>query len=73
MLYCPIKHKDIWRTRYNNELHTLCYELDIVQVLQVGSLRWLGQLFGMQEMDSCRKITLLKPEGTRRVGNPRVG
>jgi hypothetical protein len=26
----------------------------------------------MQELDPCRKLTLHKPEGTRRVGNPRV-
>ena len=73
MLYCPIKDNDIWRTRYSNELHTLCDELDVVQVLKVGRLMWLGQLFRMQELDSCIKLTLLKPEGPRRVGNPRVG
>jgi hypothetical protein len=26
----------------------------------------------MQELDPCRKLTLHKPEGTRRVGKPRV-
>jgi len=33
----------------------------------------VGQLFRMQEMDPCRKLTLRKPEGTRRVGNPKLG
>jgi hypothetical protein len=26
----------------------------------------------MQELDPCRKLTLYKPEGTRRVGKPRA-
>jgi hypothetical protein len=32
-----------------------------------------GQLFRMQELDPCRKLTLLKPEGNRRVGKPKLG
>ena len=27
----------------------------------------------MQELDLCRKLTVLKPEGTRRVGTPKLG
>jgi len=26
----------------------------------------------MQELDPCRKLTVLKPEGTRRVGKPKL-
>jgi hypothetical protein len=26
----------------------------------------------MQELDPCRKLTLLKPEGTRHVGKPKM-
>ena len=29
----------------------------------------LGHLFRMQGLDPCRKLTLLKLEGTRRLGN----
>jgi hypothetical protein len=38
----------------------------------VGRLRRLGQAFRMQELDPCRKLTVLKPEGTRRVGKRRL-
>jgi hypothetical protein len=41
-------------------------------VIEVGRMRWLGQLFRMQELDLCRKLTVLKPEGTRRVGKPKL-
>jgi len=32
-----------------------------------------GQIFTMQELDPCRKLTLRKPERTRRVGKPKLG
>jgi hypothetical protein len=42
-------------------------------VIKIGRLKWLGHLFRMQEMDPCRKLTLLKPESTtRHVGNPEL-
>jgi len=43
-------------------------ELDIVKLIKRGRSRWLGHLFGMPELDPCRKLTLFKPECTRLVG-----
>jgi len=40
--------------------------------IQFGRLRGFGRLFRMQELDPCRKLTFLKPEGTRRVEIPKV-
>ena len=37
-----------------------------------GRLKWLGHLFRMQELDPSRNLTPLKPEGTRRVGKPKL-
>jgi len=62
----------VWRTKYNNELYTLYDELCIVNVVKIGRMMWLGQLFRMQELDPCRKLTVLKPDGTRRVGKRRL-
>ena len=62
----------MWRTRYNNELYTLYDELDVVKVVKIGRMMWLVQLFRMQELDPCRKLTVLKPDGTRRVGKRRL-
>jgi hypothetical protein len=42
--------------------------LGIFEVVRIGRFKWLGQLFGMQELDPCRKLTILQAEGTRRVG-----
>jgi hypothetical protein len=41
---------------------TLYGEADVVKVVKIGRLRWQGDLFRMQELDSCRKLTVLKPE-----------
>ena len=71
MIYGRIDKNGIWRTRF--VMSSIHYdELDIVKVIKVGRLSWLGQLFRMQELDPCRKLTLNKPEGTRRVGKPRL-
>jgi hypothetical protein len=47
-------------------------ELDIVKVIKIGRLKWLGQLLRIQELDPCRKLTVLKPEDTRRVEKPKL-
>jgi hypothetical protein len=44
----------------------------IVKVMKIVILRWLGQLCRMQEMDPCRKLTLLKTECTRLLGKPKL-
>jgi hypothetical protein len=50
----------------------LCKKSDIVTVIKIGKLRWLGHLFRMQEFNSCTKFILTKSEGTRHVGKPRL-
>jgi hypothetical protein len=47
-------------------------ELDIVKVRKFGRLSWMGHLFRMKEPYPCRNLTLHKPEGTPRLGKPRL-
>ena len=56
MIYGPTNGNGAWRTGYSNELYTLYIALDTVKVM-----RWLGQLFRMQELHRCRNRTVLKP------------
>jgi hypothetical protein len=42
------------------------------EAVKIGRMKWLGQLTRMQEVDPCSKLTLLEPEGTRRVGKPKM-
>ena len=41
-------------------------------MIKMGRMRWLGNFFRMQELDLCIEFTVLKPEGTRRVGEPKL-
>jgi hypothetical protein len=72
LIYGPINDTGVWRTGYNNELYTVYDKLDIVKVIRTGRLRWLGRLFRMQEVGPYRKLIVLKPEATRRVGKPKL-
>jgi hypothetical protein len=71
-IYSPINEGGIWRLTYNTELHKFYNGLDIVKSDANRKIEVVGHLFRMQELDPCRKLTLHKPEGTRRVGKPRV-
>jgi hypothetical protein len=46
--------------------------VDIFEVVKIGSLRRLGHLFRKEELDPCRKLTILQPEGIRSVGTPKL-
>jgi hypothetical protein len=72
MIYGPVNDNGIWRTRYNKLLCIPYNELDIVKVIKLRRLMWLGLLCRMQELDSCRKLTVLKPEGSQHVGKPKL-
>jgi hypothetical protein len=72
IIHGPFNDNGVWRTFYINEFYALYDELDIVKVVKIGRLRWLGHLFRMQELDPRRKLIRFKPEGTRRVGKPKL-
>jgi hypothetical protein len=66
-IYGPICEEATWRSRFNEELYHLYDEADLVTTIKV---RWVGQIIRMQDHLPCKKITLDKPEGRRRVGRP---
>ena len=45
---------------------------DIVKTIKISKLRWLGHLYREKEMDPCRKVTLNKIDGKRKVGWPNI-
>jgi hypothetical protein len=70
MIYGVIHDNGIWRVGHSNEPYTL-YEPDIDKVVKMGRLKWLGNHCRMQELNPCRMLTVLKPEGTRGIGKPK--
>jgi len=71
-IYGPICEGAIWRSRYNEELYSLYDETDLVTTTRITRLRWAGHIVRMQDNLPCKKITLDKPEGRRRVGRPNL-
>jgi hypothetical protein len=71
-IYGPICEGAIWRSRYNVELYRLYDETDLVTSIRITRLRWAGHIVRMQDNLPCKKITLDKPEGRRRVGRPNL-
>jgi hypothetical protein len=47
-------------------------DLDIVRVIKVARIRWLGHLVRMEENSPCKIITFLQPEGCRKKERPKL-
>lgn len=60
-----------WRRRFNHELYELYEEPDIVSVIKISRLRWLGHVQRMDENRIPKKLFNGHPDGTRRPGRPR--
>jgi hypothetical protein len=68
----PLCEGATWRSRYNAELYRLYDEIDLVTAIRTSRLRWAGHIVRMKDNLPCKKITLDKPEGRRRVGRPNL-
>jgi hypothetical protein len=67
-IYGRICEGATWRSRYNEELFHLYDETDLVTTVRITRLRWAGHIVRIQDNLPCKKITLGKPKGRRRVG-----
>jgi hypothetical protein len=68
LIYGPDRYNGVGKTRHSSELYILYGEPNVVKVVKIERWTWLEHLFRMQELDFCRKLTLLTPEDTRHVG-----
>ena len=71
-IFGPVHENEIWRIKYNNEGYSSFSDVDIVKHIKISRLRWAGHIIRMEEDNPARKLTLLKPEGSRRVGRPKL-
>jgi hypothetical protein len=63
---------DVWRIKNNDDLYSLYKDLDIVRVIKVVRIRWLGHLVTMEENSPLQKGTLSQPEGCWEKGRPKL-
>jgi transcription termination factor 2 len=71
-IYGPTKENGQWRIKTNAELITKCKSQDIITVIKIRRLEWLGHVIRMEETRSVKKIFEGKLEGRRGRGRPRV-
>jgi len=71
-LYGPTKLNGQWRIKTNEELITKYKSKDIVTVIKIRRLEWLGHVIRMNETRSVKKIFEGKLEGRRGKGRLRL-
>jgi hypothetical protein len=69
-MYGPIKEGRCWRPRWNNELHNLYKELNIVEDIRIRRLGWgrAGHIIKMEEERIPKRVF----NGNFRTGRPRT-
>jgi hypothetical protein len=64
-IYGPTCENGVWRIKFNDKLYSLYKDPDIVRVIKIARIRWLGHSVRMEENSPCKKITFSQPEGSR--------
>ena len=71
-IYGPTKENGQWRIKTNEELRTKHKSQDIVTVIKIRRLEWLGHVIRMNETRGVKRICEGKLEGRRDRGRPRL-
>lgn len=54
------------RVKYNDEFYSLYTEPNMVEMIKIGRLRWLGHIAMMEDNVPCIKINFSQPECSRK-------
>jgi hypothetical protein len=71
-IFGPVEENGTWRRRYNHELYKLFNESDITGYIKVKRLEWAGHLIRTSKNRTINKVFNTEPEGTRKVGRPKL-
>jgi hypothetical protein len=61
-----------WRKLHNEELNDLYSLPNIVRVVKLRRMRWVGHVVHMEEERLVHRVLMGKPEGKRPLGRPRL-
>jgi hypothetical protein len=59
-MFSVFRHSTGWQPKVVHVIQTF-------KVIKIGRFKWLEHLFRIQEVDPCRKLSLLKLEGTQLI------
>ena len=71
-IFGPTNDNREWRIKYNNELHTLYKESDIVTYIKINRLKWVGPVIRMEEQSPTGRVPVAVVEGRRQRGRPKL-
>jgi hypothetical protein len=60
-----------WRKPHNEELNDLYCSPNIVRVIKLRRMRWMGYVASIWERRGAYRVLVGKPEGKRLLGRPR--
>ena len=69
-IYGPTKENGQWRIKTNEEMRTKYKSQDIVTVIKIRRLEWLGHVSRMNKIRGVKKFCEGKLEGRRGRGRP---
>ena len=52
--------------------YTIYTDPDKIKTIKISKLRWTGHIMRMPEENPVKKLTSLRPEGSRRAGIPKL-
>jgi hypothetical protein len=71
-IYGPVKEKELWRIRRNDELEDIIKGENIVRFIKSQRIRWLGHIERMQDTAIPKRMLYGKLYATRRRGRPKT-
>jgi hypothetical protein len=71
-IYGPVKEKELWRIRRNDELQDIIKGEKIVRFIKSQRIRWLGHTERMQDTAIPKTMLYAKLYETRRRGRPKM-
>jgi hypothetical protein len=71
-IFGPVEGNGTWRRRYNYKLYKLFNQPDIIGYIKAKKFEWAGHLIHTSENRTIKKIVNTKPEGTRKMGGPKL-
>ena len=72
VIFGPTNNNGEWRIKYNNELHTLYKDRDIITYIKINRLKWAGHVIRMEEQSATRRFLVAVVEGRRQRGRPKL-
>jgi hypothetical protein len=67
-IYGPSYVNGIHKIKYNYELYKLFKEPNIIQLIKINRLKWLGHIRRMDEILLCKKLTFPQLDDSRKRG-----